>query len=413
MNKLRVNSYNEQILDLIKKLVSFIIAEENKTLSNQKFYNENIEILKSNFLKYEEEEIICLLRRHRLFPLLSSSNLTNTILPNLTNQIKSFSIKEFNRTLFICSKLLEVNKLLNSEKIPFLVIKGIPLSIQTTNNLISRGAGDIDIFIDPSSINKVSEILKEKGFRKSTPYINYSNSVIGKYITFVSPEVMFRKNYPEINFSLDLDIHWRLSSVKGPNPSFKTSWNRKKQIIIKNQKINVLSIEDAFIHSCLHAAQDEFMSIRSLIDIERLSRKIDKKNIKNLSKLNVVKSASCLSFDSTNSENLKFFYPASNLYFKYLIQKTKRLQLTEIKYMSTSSWTLKNRIKVGFRILQFTKNPIDWLRVILLNILSPESFVNYQNNQIIYNPLIILKLRFKRLLQKIKLNINHKSESNN
>ena len=150
------------------------------------------------------------------------------------------------------------------------------------------------------------------------------------------------------------------------------------------------------------------MCIRSLIDIERLSRKIDKKNIKNLSNLNVVKSASCVSFDSTNSENLKFFFPSKNLYFKYLINKTKRLQLIDMKYMSTSSWTLKKRIKFGFRILQFTKNPIDWLRVILLNFLNPESFVNYQNNQIIYNPFIILKLRFKRLLLKIRINLNQK-----
>ena len=257
----------EVLLDLIKELVSYIIAKEDKNFYKN-FSKENKEILKLNFLKYEKEDILDLILRHRLLPILSSSNLTKTILPNLKNELLNLSKKELHRTFIVSSKLLEINNILNSEKIPFIVIKGIPLSIQTTNNIISRGAGDIDIFIDPSSINKVSEILKEKGYRKSTPYINYSNSVIGKYITFVSPEVMFRKNYPEINFSLDLDIHWRLSSVKGPNPSFKTSWNRKKQIIIKNQKINVLSIEDAFIHSCLHAAQDEFMSIRSLIDIE-------------------------------------------------------------------------------------------------------------------------------------------------
>ena len=403
MQKEIINYYKqEELLLLIKKLVSCIISNEKKVNNNQNSSEEYNQTLKSSFLKYEKEDILYLLRRHRLLPLLSSSNLTNKILPNLKSEIKRFSIKEFNRTLFICSKLLEINKLLNAEKIPFIVIKGIPLSIQTTNNLISRGGGDIDIFIDPSSINKVCKILEETGFQKSTPYINYTDSIIGKYISFVSPEVMFQKKYFQNNFSLNLDIHWRLSWVKGPDPSFRSAWKRKTYIRLNNQKINVLSIEDAFIHSCLHAAQDQFMSIRSLIDIERLSRKIDKKNIKKLSKLNVVRSASCVSFDCTNSENLKFFYPKKNSYFKYLINKTKRFQLIEMKYMSTSSWTLKNRIKVGFRILQFTKNPIDWLRVILLNFLNPESFVNYEKNQIIYNPLKILELRFKRLFEKFK-----------
>ena len=192
MTKMILNrDSHEEILDLIKKLVSYIIAKENKNLTNKKFYNENIEILKSNFLKYKKKDILYLLRRHRLLTLLSSSNLTYTILPNLKNEIKYFFNKELQKTLFLSSKLIQINNLLSSEKIPFIVIKGIPLSIQTTSNLISRGTGDIDIFIDPSSINKVSDILEKKGFIKSTPYIDYSNSLVGKYITFVSSEVMF------------------------------------------------------------------------------------------------------------------------------------------------------------------------------------------------------------------------------
>ena len=399
----RINE-NELILDLLKKLVSYIIAKENKTLTNQNFSKKYYKILKSSFQKFKKEDVLKLIIRHRLLPLLSSNNLTNIILPSLKNEIKTFFIKEFYRTFLISSKLLEINNFLSSEKIKFIVIKGIPLSIQTTNNLISRGSGDIDIFIDPSSINKVCKILDDRGFRKLSPYINYSDSIIGRYITFVSPEVKFQKKDLENNFSLDLDIHWRLSWVKGPNPSFKEAWDRKTQIMLNSQIINVLSLEDAFVHSCLHAAQDEFNSIRSLLDIERLSRKLDKKSIKKLSKINVVRNASCLSFDCTNSETLKYFFNSKKPYFNYLIKNSKISQLSELKYMTTSAWTLKNRIKNGFRILQFTNNLFDWLRIILLNFFNPESFVNHEKNQIIYNPLKILILRFKRLLEKIRIN---------
>ena len=397
-----MNSFeNAAILDLIKKLVSYIIAKENDILTNQNFSKEYIDNLKSKFLKHNKKDIFYLIRRHRLIPLLYSSNLTNNILPNLKNEIRSLYKKELYRTLFISSKLLEINNFFNSEKIPFIVIKGIPLSIQTTNNLISRGSGDIDIFIDPSKINKVCRILEERGFKKSTPYINYSKSILGRYITFVSPEVKFQKKDTRNNFPLDIDIHWRLSWVKGPTPSFRSAWENKTQILLNNQRINVLSIEDAFIHSCLHAAHDEFMSIRSLLDIERLSRKINKKRIIKLSKFSAVRNASCLSFDCTNSKKLKFFYNSKNLYFQYLIKKTKKLQLREWKYMSKGHWHIRNRIKVGFRILQFTKNPVDWLRVILFNFLNQESFFNYKKNQIIYNPIIIFKLRVKKLLKRL------------
>ena len=409
MQKIRVNKFNDEaILNLIKKLVSYIIAKENNKIDNQNFSKEYTEILKSKFLKYKKEDILYLILRHRLLPLLFSSNLTDIILPNLKNEIKSLSRKEFYRTLFISSKLLEIANFLNLEKIPFIVIKGIPLSIQTTNNLISRGSGDIDIFIDPSLINKVCAILEERGFKKSFPNINYSKSIIGRYITFVSPEVKFQKNYFGNNFLLDIDIHWRLSWIKGPTPSFRSAWNNKTQIMLNGQSINVLSVEDAFIHSCLHAAQDEFMSIRSLLDIERLSRKIDKKKIHKLSRLNVVRNASCVSFDCTKGDSLKFFYNSRNTYFQYLINKSRILQLSEWKYMSTSVWSVNKRIRVGFRILQFTKNPVDWLRVLSLNFLKPESFFNYEKNQIIYNPFKILALRFKKLLEKIRESLIHK-----
>ena len=409
MGKVKLNRYkNGEILDLIKNLVSLIIANENKKHTNQNFTKEYSEIIKSKFLKYKKEDILYLLRRHRLLPLLSSSKLTNFMLPNLRDEINYFYSKEIYKTLFISFNLLQINELLSSKKIPFIVIKGIPLSIQTSNNVISRGSGDIDIFIDPTSTNKVCEILEERGFRKSTPHIDYSNSIIGRYITFVSPEVKFQKKDLENNFTLELDIHWRLSWVKGPNPSFWTAWNRKTQIILNNQKINVLSIEDAFLHSCLHAAQDEFNSIRSLVDIERLSRKLDKKRINKLSKFKVVRNACCVSFDCTNSERLKSFYESKDSYFNNLINKSKKLQLRKSKYMLTSEWTFKNRIRVGFRILQFTNNPIDWLRVIFFNFLNQEDFVNYAKNQIIYNPLIIFKLRFKRLLEKIRVNFGYR-----
>ena len=403
MQKIRVNKFNnEAILNLIKKLVSYIIAKENNKIDNQNFSKEYTEILKSKFLKYKKEDILYLILRHRLLPLLCNSDLTDIILPNLKHEIKSLSRNEFYRTLFISSKLLEINEFLNSEKIPFIVIKGIPLSIQTTNNLISRGSGDIDIFIDPSLINKVCTILEERGFKKLYPNINYSKSIIGRYITFVSPEVKFQKQDFGNNFSVDIDIHWRLSWVKGPTPSFKSAWKNKTNIILNGQSINVLSIEDAFIHSCLHAAQDEYMSIRSLLDIERLSRKIDKKRIHKLSRFNVVRNASCLSFDCTNSDTLKFFYNSRNSYFQHLIKKTRILQLSEWRYMKTSAWTFKNRIKSGFRILQFTNNPVDWFRVILFNFLTHESFLNYEKNQIIYNPLEILKFRLKKLLKRLE-----------
>ena len=64
MQKFRFHrNNNEAILDLIKKLVSLIIAKEKKILIKRSFSKECNEILRSNFLKHNKKDILYLIKK--------------------------------------------------------------------------------------------------------------------------------------------------------------------------------------------------------------------------------------------------------------------------------------------------------------------------------------------------------------
>ena len=58
----------------------------------------------------------------------------------------------------------EISFLFEQHNIPYLVLKGIPLSIQTTGYESSRGLGDLDILIDKSNLKKSIRLLKKYNF---------------------------------------------------------------------------------------------------------------------------------------------------------------------------------------------------------------------------------------------------------
>ena len=50
--------------------------------------------------------------------------------------------------------------------IPMLVIKGIPLALQTTGSLIARGRGDLDLLVDTKRLPAVVALLESAGFSR-------------------------------------------------------------------------------------------------------------------------------------------------------------------------------------------------------------------------------------------------------
>ena len=90
------------------------------------------------------------IQRHRLQSFLQGDPAVADLLPNLRVDLQRAARREAMAALALASLTREMAVLFAEAGIHLLVIKGIPLALQTTGSLIARGRGDCDLFVDPS-----------------------------------------------------------------------------------------------------------------------------------------------------------------------------------------------------------------------------------------------------------------------
>ena len=65
-----------------------------------------------------------------------------------------------------------------------------------------------------------------------------------------------------------------MTDIRGFALDFAALWERAEELHINEQLIKTLSRRDALLHACCHAAVDRWDSLRNLVDIERLQRRL-------------------------------------------------------------------------------------------------------------------------------------------
>lgn len=153
--------------------------------------------------------------------------------------------------------------------VPWLSVKGPTLAVQTTGDPAARGAGDIDILVDPSTVERACGLLASAGW------------VIRPYGSAIPRTWAWRHviaSFNEMTFdgpSSTIDLHWRLDPTTRALPDFATLWHRRASVAVGDIVVDALGLNDAFTHTCYHAAKDDWRWLRSLVDIHRLARRAD------------------------------------------------------------------------------------------------------------------------------------------
>ena len=104
------------------------------------------------------------IQRHRLESLLQSDPGVGNLLPDLRGDLQRAARSEAMAALALASLTREMAVLCAEAGIPLLVLKGIPLALQTTGSLTARGRGDCDLFVDPSQVGEAIALLQAAGF---------------------------------------------------------------------------------------------------------------------------------------------------------------------------------------------------------------------------------------------------------
>ena len=313
------------------------------------------------------------IQRHRLEPLLQADPAVGDLLPGLQAELQRAARREVMAALALASLTREMAVLFAEAGIPLLVIKGIPLALQTTGSITTRGRGDCDLFVDPSQVGAAIALLQSVGFA-----LSYGASCVGddsargRYCRFVSIEISLHRHTG--GPCQRIDLHWHATWARGVLPRFQELWQRGEVLPINGQLVRTLSRRDALVHACCHAAVDRYMTLRNLVDIDRLERALPPAQLVELSRLRPVRNsrfalATAFEMDSALSR----FGSADR------VRMTAELaQKLPSRSLGDGGWTVANRLRYFAHMVNLSHHPLHVFSTLMRQLITPVDLVDPQ-----------------------------------
>jgi hypothetical protein len=264
--------------------------------------------------------------------------------------------------------LTEVAKTLDSCGLRYLVIKGIPLAVQTTGSLTARGTGDIDLLVHPDDLIEVITVLSGLGYHR-IPGLGpmEPKGAAWRYFRWVYVELPLRRGSDVI------DLHWRPTGERSVLPGFDTLWRQRIRLDIGPFSIPTLGPSDAFEHSCAHALKDEWKTIRSLVDVDRLARIVPVNGPSAPPRSTVVGLTSRVTFDLSGSPVMGEWATNSATKSRRALDIARRAQTKEITppvydWSPSGVWHLMSSMRMR------TADTSDRVRYVIACALPPRVF---------------------------------------
>lgn len=361
-------------LEATKGLVRLVLQREREGHRDTSICSDQVPArLQHQLDRIPREALLAAIRRHRLASLLHGDPLVATLLPGLAPTIQALARQETMAALALASLTREMAALFEQAAISLLVIKGIPLALQTTGSLTARGRGDLDLLVEPNRLPDAVALLEAAGFsRPPGLFPRQLNSVWGRCSRWSGYELALVRQQPTAQW---IDLHWALSSVRAPLPSFALAWHCGEQLDLNGQTVTTLSRPHAFQHACAHAAKDQWMCLRNLVDIDRLAKQIKGKDLSRLSHQPMVCWSSAVTHATTRNVVLRPFIRRKTLGSTKALARARQAQLMPWRRSQGSGpWTPRRWATMVWRLLVLSRDVRDWFRTLLFFALLPAAF---------------------------------------
>jgi hypothetical protein len=317
------------------------------------------------------------IKRHRLEPLLQADPGVDDLLPDLRADLQRAARREAMAALALASLTREMAVLFAEASIPLLVIKGIPLALQTTGSLTARGRGDCDLFVDPAQVGAAIALLQSAGFA-----LSYGTSCVGdaslrgRYSRFVSIEVSLQRDVGGQRQWIDL--HWHATHARGVLPGFQVLWQRGEELQINGQPIRTLSHRDAFVHACCHATNDRWMALRNLVDLERLGRALSSAQRVDLNRLRAVRKCWLALADAFEQTSASWRFGRAQA----VRLKAEVAQQRPWRSLGDGEWTVTNRLRYLAHKVNLSHHPVHGCSMLLQQLMPPGDLVDPQTGDV-------------------------------
>jgi hypothetical protein len=189
--------------------------------------------------------------------------------PDLMQALASRARASAARSLLCVSEARKIQRALADAGIPSSWLKGIALGQWLYPSAHLRDVADIDLLLpDHATTLRAAEVLAPLGYRLPNPHIA-GDLVVHELLAWSE------------RAQLELDLHWDLSN--GALFADRLPWTRLRQgslpLPALGEGARGLSLEDAFLHACLHRAINTLTGredrLRWLYDIHLLVLRFD------------------------------------------------------------------------------------------------------------------------------------------
>ena len=329
----------------------------------------------SDLLLNAPSDLIEAIQLHRVAIILAGDTLIQKLFSDLNLSLSEIVRNETLAALALTGLTHEISALFELNSIPMMVLKGIPLSLQTTQTVTARGRGDLDLWVKPRDLHAAINLLESEGFHLAKGFSCVADSTFqGLYSRFVSIEIsLMRIRGHHIQF---IDLHWHPSHIKGVLPSFRTTWEQRDYVYVNGQKIATLPIKLAFVHSCFHANHDYWRSLRQLVDVIRLGMLLPSHDILELSQCRSVSKTCCVAAELIEESIFNLISARVPLARTSFARKeARRAQSFVSKYSAETKWIFR-RIRSAFRELDYYHHPAQFFSHLFFNFVTPPALMN-------------------------------------
>jgi hypothetical protein len=269
---------------------------------------------------------------------------------------------------------LRVLALFAQAGLPVLVLKGIPLALQTTGSATARGRGDLDLLVPPHQLPAAVALLETHGFRR--PFGTFPlalDSFWGRYSRWACNELPLWR--PSVTGGEWIDLHWYLAPIRQPLPSFPQLWRRRVQLKLQGHSLPTLQLADAFLFAAVHAAKEDWHSLRHLVDLDRLARRLPAADRAALRRHRLVRLSAWVAHAVTGgSELLALSLPAPRGVGRALTLSQRAQDLPAPPQLPPGPWSLRSWLAMLTRRAALSPDPTDWVRLLLYYTLLPKAF---------------------------------------
>ena len=362
------------VLEATKGLVRLVLQREREGHRDAPACSDQVPArLQHQLDRIPREALLAAIRRHRLACVMHGDPLVARLLPELAPTIQALARQETMDAMALASLTREMAALFEQAAIPMLVIKGIPLALQTTGSLTARGRGDLDVLVEPNRLPEAVALLEAAGFsRPPGLFPRQLNSVWGRCSRGTGYELDLVRREPNVQW---IDLHWALSHVRAPLPSFALAWHCGEQLDLNGQSVTTLSRTHAFQHACAHAAKDQWMCLRNLVDIDRLADQLKGKDLSTLSHQRMVCWSCAVTHATTKNEALRpLMRRGTSGSTTALARATQAQVMPWRRSQGPGPWTPRRWASMVWRLLVLSRDARDWLRTLLFFALLPAAF---------------------------------------